>query len=83
MSEFTREPGADKIIWERGRRNMVLCAQGSLAVICPVRDGSGVGGICIFTVKADETKSIMDGDPAVLAGVLTYEFHPTSTCTLS
>jgi hypothetical protein len=75
----TQEPGAEKIIWEHGRRNFELRAQGALAIVCPVRDGSDVVGIGIFTGNPEETKRIMDGDPAVHAGILAYEIHPTGT----
>lgn len=75
----TQEPGAEKIIWEHGRRNFELRAQGALAIVCPVRDGSDVAGIGIFTGNPEETERIMDGDPAVHAGILAYEIHPTGT----
>ena len=74
-----REAGAEKIIWEHGRRNFVLRAQGSLAIVCPVRDESDLSGVCIFNTNAEETKRIMDGDPGVQAGVFTYEIHSTRT----
>jgi hypothetical protein len=67
---------AEKIIWEHGRRNMSLQADGLLPIVCPVVDGSEVAGIGIFAVDADETQRIMDDDPGVQAGVFTYELHP-------
>ena len=73
----TTEPGSDKIIWEHGRRNFELSAEGSLAIVCPVRDDSDVCGLCIFTTNEEETRKIMDGDPGVRAGIFTYEIHPT------
>ncbi len=69
------EPGADKIIWEHGRRNFALRAEGSLSIVCPVRDGSDVTGIGIFKTDLEETKKIMDGDPGVQAGLFVYEIH--------
>jgi hypothetical protein len=69
------EPGADQIIWEHGRRNFALRNYGIMPVVCPVRDDSEVGGICIFTTGLEETKEIMDADPGVRAGVLVYELH--------
>src|SRR5262245_12650649 len=42
-------PGAEKIIWEHGRRNFAMRAEGLLAIVCPVRDGSDVSGVGIFT----------------------------------
>lgn len=70
------EPGAGAIIWEHGRRNHSLRADGVFAIVCPVADGSDVAGLGIFDVPPDEAAQIMDGDPAVQAGVLSYEVHP-------
>jgi hypothetical protein len=70
------EPGARAIIWEHGRRNFSLRADGVLVVVCPVADESGLAGIGIFDATPEETARIMDGDPAVQAGVLSYEVHP-------
>ncbi len=42
------DEGADAIIWEHGRRNMALNAEGVLPVVCPVNDGTGTAGIGIF-----------------------------------
>jgi uncharacterized protein YciI len=70
------EPNANGIVWEHGRRNFALRAEGKLAIVCPVNDGSEVSGVGIFTTSEDETRAIMDEDPAVQAGVFTYEVHP-------
>jgi hypothetical protein len=70
------EPEARAIIWEHGRRNMSLRAGGVLAIVCPVADDSEWAGIGIFDASAEETVRIMDDDPAVKAGVLSYEVHP-------
>jgi hypothetical protein len=64
------------IIWEHGRRNMALRASGALSIVCPATDQSDVAGICIFRASADEVREIIFADPAVQAGVLTYELHP-------
>lgn len=64
------------IIWEHGRRNMALRAAGALSIVCPATDQSDVAGICIFAASPDEVREIIEGDPAVQAGVLTYELHP-------
>jgi uncharacterized protein YciI len=66
----------DAIVWEHGRRNFSLRADGRLAIVCPVADGSGVNGIAIFNLDAEQTRVVMDGDPGVQAGVFTYEVHP-------
>ncbi len=69
------EEGAEKIIWEHGRRNFALRADGVLSIVCPISDGSNVSGIGIFNAPIEEVKKIMDEDPAVKAGVLIYETH--------
>ena len=69
-------PGAEKIIWEHGRRNFLLRAGGLLLIVCPITDGSDLAGIGIFNADVDLVKSIMDRDPAVKEGILVYEAHP-------
>lgn len=69
------EEGAEKIIWEHGRRNFVLRAEGVLPIVCPISDGSDVSGIGIFDAPLEEVKKIMDEDPGVKAGVFAYELH--------
>jgi len=71
------EPGMDAVVWEHGRRNFSLRADGTLAIVCPVRDGSGWAGIGIFDAPEEEVVRIMDEDPGVKAGIFTYEVHPT------
>ena len=69
------QPDARTIIWEHGRRNFQLRAEGKLAIVCPISDGSGVSGIGIFNTSVEETQRIMQGDPGVQAGVFTFEVH--------
>lgn len=69
-------PGSDAIIWEHGRRNFELRAQGVLAIVCPIMDGSEFSGVSIFNATPAETAKIMDEDPGVQAGVFVYELHP-------
>ena len=71
----SNEPSRPGIVWEHGRRNFELRAEGKLAVVCPVNDASEVNGVGIFTTDLEETKRIMDGDPGVKAGVFVYEVH--------
>lgn len=73
------EDGADAIIWEHARRNFALRVRGELVVVCPIRDESVVAGIGIFAGEPDEVREIMEGDPAVRAGILSYEIHLTRT----
>ncbi|HVV18425.1 MAG TPA: hypothetical protein VHF06_03260 [Pseudonocardiaceae bacterium] len=68
--------GTDRIIWEHGRRNMELQADGALPIVCPVGDETGLAGIGIFVDGPDEVRKILDGDPAIQAGVLSYSVHP-------
>jgi hypothetical protein len=67
--------GVEKIIWEHGRRNFELRAEGVLPIVCPVSDGSDVSGIGIFNASIEEVKRIMDEDPGVKSGVFVYETH--------
>ncbi|MCL5029174.1 MAG: hypothetical protein M1480_09160, partial [Bacteroidetes bacterium] len=60
--------GVEKIIWEHGRRNFSLRADGLLPIVCPIIDGSNISGIGIFNATLDETKAIMDEDPGIKAG---------------
>jgi hypothetical protein len=69
------EEGVETIIWEHGRRNFALRADGVLSIVCPISDGSNVAGVGIFNANVEEVKKIMDEDPAVQAGVLIYEMH--------
>jgi YCII-related domain len=69
-------PEANAIIWEHGRRNFALRAEGVLAIVCPVTDDSGWSGVGIFDAPVDEVIRIMDEDPGVKAGIFTYEVHP-------
>jgi len=69
------EPGVEKIIWEHGRRNFALRADGVLSIVCPVADGSDVSGVGIFNTSVEEARKIMDEDPGVKAGVFVYELH--------
>ncbi len=70
-----REPGADKIVWEHGRRNFALRADGVMPIVCPVADESDIRGVSIFNASLEDVGKIMDEDPAVKAGVFTYELH--------
>ena len=68
------EPGADKIIWEHGRRNFALRAEGILSIVCPIGNGE-IAGIGILDRTVEEVDALMKEDPAVKAGVLVYELH--------
>ncbi len=69
------EPGSDAIIWEHGRRLFQLRRDGKMCIVGPSADRGEIAGIGIFVTGVDETREIMEGDPAVRAGVLTYDIH--------
>src|SRR5215472_13489837 len=62
-------PGAEKIIWEHGRRNLSMRAAGLMSMIFPVADGGEVCGVGIFNADPETIQRIMAQDPAVQAGV--------------
>ena len=68
-------PEAKALIYQHGKRNMSLRKAGKFPIIFPVTDGGKIKGLGAFCVSEDEVKEIMDGDPAVQAGVFTYEIH--------
>ncbi len=71
-----QKPGAEKIVWEHGRRNFSLRSDGLLSIVCPIIDNSDLSGIGIFNATVEETKRIMDDDPGVKEGIFVYEVHP-------
>lgn len=70
------ESDAPPIIWEHGRRNFELRAEGKLPIICPAVDESDWAGIGVFDAPPEEVDRIMADDPGVKAGLFTYELHP-------
>jgi hypothetical protein len=70
---------AGAIIMEHGRRNLSLREDGLLSIVCPIIDDTEMAGMGIFNVSLDQVKEIYDEDPAVMAGVLTYEVHPLTS----
>ena len=69
------QPGVEKIIWEHGRRNFRLRAEGLLSIVCPVVNGGDIKGMGIFNASVEDTRRIMDEDPGVQLGIFTYEAH--------
>ncbi len=74
-AQFDRERDQG-ILWEHGRRNFALRADGKLAIVCPVNDETEVSGVGIFAADVDETRRLMDADPGVQAGIFSYQAHP-------
>jgi uncharacterized protein YciI len=68
--------GRDAVAWEHVRRNFELRAAGIMNIVGPLTDGGTVKGICVLNLSTSETAELMHGDPAVAAGILTYEVHP-------
>jgi hypothetical protein len=72
-----RSPEVADVILAHGKRNYALHLAGVMPVVCPIADGSGVSGVSVFDASPDEVDQIMAGDPAVQAGVFTYDIHPS------
>lgn len=68
-------PDVDPIIWEHGRRNMALVEAGELLVVLPVSDDTDLAGLGVFAGDADRISAILEGDPAVQAGIFRFELH--------
>lgn len=65
----------EKIIWEHRQRNFQLRADGLLSIVCPVSGDTGVAGFGVFNSPVEETKKIMDEDPAVKACIFVFEIY--------
>jgi len=65
-----------KIIWEHGRNNFKLRAEGLLSIVCPVALESEIVGIGIFNAEADIVHERLKEDPAIKEGVFVYELLP-------
>ena len=76
LTEKATEAGAEQIVWEHGRRNLALRAEGKLPIVCPTTDESDWAGVAIFAAPPEEADALMADDPGVKAGVFTYELHP-------
>ncbi len=66
------EPGADKIVWEHGRRNFELRRDGILRVVCPVRDESEISGVGIFSTRARPPKFLSDSFSTARTSIKKY-----------
>lgn len=79
MPGSDRTSGVTSIIWAHGKRNFALHRAGLMPIVCPIGDGSGVTGVCIFDASPEDVERIMSQDPGVKAGVFIYDIHPTRT----
>jgi hypothetical protein len=73
QDQASRTPEQAKIVWEHGRRNMALNAEGIMALVGPIAGGGDLVGLCVFTVPEGEARTLMDGDGGVQAGVFVYD----------
>ncbi len=71
------DPETTAIIMQHGKRNMALRAAGIMPIVCPIGDGSGVTGVCVFDASPEDAQRIYSQDPGVKAGVFTFEVHPS------
>jgi hypothetical protein len=67
--------GVEKLVWEHGRRNFELRDKGLLSLVCPVPGRGDVNGVGIFNASPAAVKEIMEGDPAVKAGIFVYDLR--------
>lgn len=65
-----------QILWEHGRHNFQLRAEGLLSIVCPVATESDIAGIGIFNTDEATVHSLMKDDIAIREGVFTYEVMP-------
>ena len=68
-----RSPEDARIIWEHGRRNMQLRAEGKMLMVGPIGRGAPIVGMCVLTVPEAEIHALMAGDPAIQAGFFVYD----------
>jgi hypothetical protein len=62
-----------QIIWEHGRRNFQLRADGVMNIVSPIATESEIVGIAILDTDVNTAKELMDEDPAIKEGVFVYE----------
>lgn len=74
-AEYNKEVDR-QLIWEHGRRNFGLRAEGLLNIVAPVTVENNLAGVCIFSTDAAKAEAIMAEDPAVREGVFVYEILP-------
>lgn len=71
-----RSPEVAAIVWEHGRRNFELRAAGQIALVGPSEPDAPFVGMAVFNTTLEEARSLLDADPAVAAGVFTYQLAP-------
>lgn len=71
-----RSPEKAAIVWEHGRRNFELRATGQIALVGPMAGPGEIVGMSVFSTGIDETKALMEADPAIRAGIFVFETRP-------
>jgi len=74
-------PGVQKeniqqLLWEHGRRNFQLRAEGLMSIVGPVTQEGAIAGFAVFNTDVTKATEIMNEDPAVKEGVFTFEVLP-------
>jgi hypothetical protein len=65
-----------QLLWEHGRRNFQLRAEGIMSIVGPVRQESVVAGFAVFNTDVAKAIEIMKEDPAVKEGIFFFEALP-------
>ena len=78
VTEKASKPDGPKIIWEHGRRNFALRADGKLPIVCPAADESDWAGVGIFDATPEEVERIMADDPGSRQGSLPTSCTPSA-----
>jgi hypothetical protein len=73
--ESSGTPEVRSTIKLHGKRNMSLRQMGLMPIVCPIRDGSDIAGIGVFDAEPADVERMYAADPAVQAGLLTFEIH--------
>ena len=65
-----------QLLWEHGRRNFQLRAEGLISIVAPITQESNVAGFAVFNSDGAKATEIMNEDPAVKEGVFSFEVLP-------
>jgi hypothetical protein len=65
-----------QLIWEHGRNNFKLRAEGLLSIVCPVAAQTEIAGIGLFNADEATVHERLKDDIAIREGVFTYELMP-------
>ena len=65
-----------QILWEHGRRNFQLRAEGLMSIVGPVTEENEIAGFAVFNTDVAKATEIMNEDPAVKEGIFSFEVLP-------